>query len=258
MGSPRSGNRAFILRLGQLETPYEEMIPGRRDGSPYRFPVLAYLVVTGVGDRVLIDTGMHDGHAYDPAQTWAGTPYEQSIVPLLAPHEGISARLLELGITPDQITYVINTHLHFDHAGNNNLFLNAQMVVQTSQLRAAQERPASFPHRYWDRVHRILEVDGDVDLLPGIELLSTPGHVPGHQSVVVHLDDSPDLIFTGDAILSEEFLQHDDWSGFADPGQGHRSADRLLQFASAAGARLVYPHDPVQEATLRRAPDGYR
>jgi glyoxylase-like metal-dependent hydrolase (beta-lactamase superfamily II) len=110
--------------------------------------------------------------------------------------------LRELGFAPDQVVLVINTHLHFDHAGGNTwrdasgalrpTFPNARYVVQRGEFHYAthtNERTAAsyFPHNFVPVAERGLFdfVDGDSELAAGIRLMRTPGHTPHHQGVVL-------------------------------------------------------------------------
>jgi N-acyl homoserine lactone hydrolase len=97
-------------------------------------------------------------------------------------------------------------------------------------------------------------LDGDTELEPGLRLLETSGHVPGHQSVYVETASGP-VILTIDAINREEELTSDliaEW--YTDPDEGRRSRDRLLTLATETNAFLLFGHDPVQWATLPKSP----
>jgi glyoxylase-like metal-dependent hydrolase (beta-lactamase superfamily II) len=98
-------------------------------------------------------------------------------------------------MSPADIGLVINTHLHFDHCGQNAVFRHAPAVVQRTELsRIQRESPELYD--WFDFMNGRFELlDGDAEIFPGLEVVATPGHTVGHQCVVV---DGADLLI-GDA-----------------------------------------------------------
>jgi N-acyl homoserine lactone hydrolase len=131
---------------------------------------------------VLVDTGMLDS---TPELDREGAP-----VPM---PENI----------PRDVLCVINTHLHFDHCGGNRLFPGVPIHVQRLELHAAHHPHewVNFPDATY------IEHDGEAEVLPGIRLLPTPGHTPGHQSVLV---DTPDglIVIGGDVAYTFNELEN--------------------------------------------------
>jgi N-acyl homoserine lactone hydrolase len=134
-------------------------------------PVYAHTIEHADG-VVLVDTGMIDS---TPELDEEGAP-----VPM---PENI----------PRDVVCVINTHLHFDHCGGNRLFPGVPIHVQRLEKQGPYDPPewVDFPGATY------VEHDGEAEVLPGIRLLPTPGHTPGHQSVLV---DTPDglVVIGGD------------------------------------------------------------
>jgi len=94
---------------------------------------------------------------------------------------------------------VVNSHLHFDHAGNNRAFPKATFIVQADHLAHARGRP-NFPAIYWDDPSlTYLPTVGAAQIAKGIAVVPTPGHAPGHQSLVVDLRETGRVILCGDA-----------------------------------------------------------
>ena len=107
-------------------------------------------------------------------------------------------RLAELDIAPADINYVINTHLHFDHAGNNDMLKDSKFFVQREHYEYAKDNPAGFPHQYWNLPGLSYElVDGAATLFPGVEVIPTPGHAPAHQSVLLRLPETGNMLISG-------------------------------------------------------------
>jgi glyoxylase-like metal-dependent hydrolase (beta-lactamase superfamily II) len=176
--------------------------------------------------------------------------------------------LAAAGFLPRDIRWVVNTHLHFDHAGGNTTldpelendprrhvrptFPNATYVVQRGELEFARhtnERtrasylPANFEPVAAAGRWRLLEGDGDV--LPGISVRLTPGHVPFHQSVVVR-DRGETAVFLADVIPTTAHLPLPWIMGYdLEPLRTLESKRALLRDAVAGGWRLVFEHDPT-------------
>ncbi|MGW2524203.1 N-acyl homoserine lactonase family protein [Streptomyces sp. NPDC001617] len=254
--------RLFVLRLGELDTTLDEMLPGEtglaaHSNGRYRFPVMAYLLDLGDLGWMLVDTGMADGHVQDPGLSYRGTEHEDAITPLLSTRDTLQARLGGVGVRPGQITHVVNTHLHFDHCGNNNLFPQAQMYVTSHELHRVTRHPTASQYRYFDHVASITAVDNATEIVPGVTVLSTPGHTTGHQSVFVRLRSGAPVLLCGDAIPNQDFLDTGNWQAFEDPPTSVGTAAVLLELAEQQGAILMFPHDAQQAQQLRFPPDCY-
>ncbi|MGD0066188.1 MAG: N-acyl homoserine lactonase family protein [Streptosporangiaceae bacterium] len=135
-----------------------------------RWPVHGF-VVTHPGGAVLVDTGV--GGPPDVLDDWRVV------------NRSVADALAELDMSPADIGLVINTHLHFDHCGQNAVFKHAPAYVQRAELsRARREEPELY--EWFDFMNARFELlDGDTEVLPGLEVIATPGHTVGHQCVVV-------------------------------------------------------------------------
>jgi N-acyl homoserine lactone hydrolase len=248
----------FIIPLGTCNCPYEVVAPGVRDGNVVKLPVPSYLIKLDDGKNLLIDTGMSRLHITDPGATWRGTEMVDVLVPEMRAEDDLGTRLAELDVRPTDIDYVINTHLHFDHAGNNDLFERATFFVQREHYDFATDNPG-FPNQYWNLPKLKYELlDGEMELFPGIEVNLTPGHAPAHESVMVRLADTGNLVVCGDAIYTQDNLDHDAWGGQADPVAAKESGAKLQRIAEEEKALLLFGHDPMQAEQLHRSPQSYR
>ncbi len=208
-----------------------------------------------VGTTVLVDTGMSRVHIGDPRATFRGTPAEDALVPDMAPEDDLEARLLSLEVVPRDVDYVVNTHLHPDHAGNNDLFRRATFLVQREHHALAVGN-AGFPNQYWNLPgYRYELLDGERELFGGVETILTPGHTPGHQSVLVRLPDTGNTVICGAAVYVQ--ANHDHGLGQADPAIARASALKLLDIAEREDAVLLNGHDADQSARYPRAPHRY-
>ncbi len=166
--------------------------------------------------------------------------------------------LAALGHRPEDIRWVIDTHLHFDHAGGNTCrdpsgavclsFPHARYVVQRGELdfaRHTNERTAgSYLAPNFATVPFTL-VEGEVEVLPGIRCLPTPGHVPHHQSVVVE-SAGERACFVADLVPTSAHLPLPWIMGYdLEPLVTLESKRRLYRRAEAEGWLLVFEHDPA-------------
>ena len=126
--------------------------------------------------RVLVDTGMIDS------------------TPELDEQWGIR---FDPDKIPRDVLCVINTHLHFDHCGGNRLFAGTPIHVQRAEREAAHADDYTIPEWVEFDGANYVEHDGEAEILPGVRVLPTPGHTPGHQSVLVDTDDGL-VVLAGD------------------------------------------------------------
>ena len=246
----------YVLPLGDCCCNYETVAPGVQDGHRVHIPVNSYLIRLDDDRLVLVDTGMSRLHVDDPDVTWRGTPTAEALIPVMRKEDSLLARLAQLEVAPQDVDFVINTHLHFDHAGNNDLLAGATFFVQREQYEHAKGNP-SFPNQYWNLPSLSYElVDGEARLFGGVEVLPTPGHCEGHQSVVLHLRETGTVVICGDAVYCQDNFDHDTWASQSDPQRARESAMALRRLADESGALMIYGHDPGQARTLRRAPEG--
>ena len=194
------------------------------------WPVHGFLV-THPGGAILVDTGV-------------GGP-EEVLTDWRVVNTSVADALAEIDMSPTDIDLVINTHLHFDHCGQNSVFRHAPCYVQRTELaRAEVESPElcgwfDFMNARWELL------DGDTQIVPGVSVMTTPGHTSGHQSVVVTGDDGEPDVLIGDAAYTTA-----QFTGPADedlpPGQ---AADpvawrgSLGRITSVQPARVHFCHD---------------
>ncbi|MDQ2894831.1 MAG: N-acyl homoserine lactonase family protein [Actinomycetota bacterium] len=229
-----------MLNVGWLTASAAFWRRGDDANCDIRFPVPAYLIETG-NERILVDTGLHPGAVADP-----GLHYDRAEV---FDHFALELeRDISQRIDASTITRIVLTHLHFDHAGGLALLPpSIPVVVQRREWAAGHDpatiaRNAYFPRDYVGQGREIVVVDGDHDLLGdgSIELLLTPGHTPGHQSVRV----GDDLVLGGDVAYFASGLDDHRFPMYGDDfAEQGRSADRLRELRDA-GARVLPGHDP--------------
>src|SRR5271169_5501168 len=142
-------------------------------------------VVTFPGGAALVDTGVGG------PQRWLN---DWRVV-----NRSVADALDDLGMTPGDIGLVINTHLHFDHCGQNAVFKHAAFYVQRAELDRARREAPDLRDWFDFNGARFELLDGDAEILPGLEVIATPGHTPDHQCVVVRGDGGAFDLLIGDA-----------------------------------------------------------
>lgn len=218
---------------------------------PLNVPVVCYLIQTGDGKNILIDSGL-PAHLQVPP----GRP---------TPVMGLSVleQLAALDLQPSNIDILICTHFDPDHCGHNEDFPNARLIVQREHYDAAHGGHPRFApfSAHWDLPQeRYTFVDGDTSLLPGLDLVETSGHVPGHMSVLIHLPETGPVLLTIDAVTLQENFRHDRQAApmDLDGDQAIASTHKLLALAERDPATLsIFGHDAQQWATLKLLPACY-
>lgn len=250
--------RYYILPLGWCDCDKGLVLtPGSDVGERIIIPIWASLVQVE-GLNILFDTGMHPVHITDPQATFGGTSYADLIVPIMKEEDRIENRLAEIGLEPHDIDIVVNTHIHFDHAGCNYLFTNSVILVQRDHYQQAYDTLVAFQPKYWHLPDLTYEfVEGDLNLAPGVQVLKLPGHAKGLQAPVIRLPDSGTIVMAGDAISMEENLKEDNWAGTWNPVKARASAKRMAAFAQAEGGKILFGHDPEFWKTLKLSPQFY-
>ena len=218
---------------------------------------------------VLIDTGAgnkEDRKFYDIYGIENAAPRSAAATTDPADADGgghrtaLEAGLAAAGVRPEEVAMVINTHLHFDHAGGNTYtdaegrvrlsFPNARYVVQEGEYRYAnspnERTAASYFPRNWEPTReagRLELLRGETEIVPGITGLPTPGHTPHHQSIVLR-QGGQTLIFLGDLVPTRHHLPLAWIMGYdVEPLVTLESKRRVLREALAEGWELSFEHD---------------
>ena len=181
-----------------------------------RWPGFLHLVEHPAG-RVLVDTGLIDS-----------TPeLDEQWSPRFDPDK-----------IPRDVVCVINTHLHFDHCGGNRLFAGIPIYVQRLEREAARAEGYTIPEWVEFDGAQYVELEGGEEVLPGVRVIPTPGHTPGHQSVLIETDDGL-VVVGGDVAYA--------WSEFDDPAN-----EAAATLAGLAPRRiwLAHANAPRDAATV--------
>jgi N-acyl homoserine lactone hydrolase len=242
--------RLYLLQCGSCDVGLDVLVPQTGRSGRITVPIPMLLAETN-GATYLIDTGMPD--------RWidqSGNLDGEEIFPRMAAADAVDRQLAALGLSTGDVSCVINTHLHFDHAGGNAHFPHTPILVQEEEIEAARADESS--RRNWDLPGlRYETIRGDYRVCEGIDLLFTPGHTAGHQSVLISLGEGRRMLFTVDAVYTAINWEEDALGAMVDPVAGRASVARLRREAAQPHTTVVFGHDPTQWASLRHAPSYY-
>jgi len=206
------------------------------EGSPLAgdtCPVFGFLITHPEG-AIVFDTGVGEGSA----------PIETLYRPVRRP---LAGHLTKMGISPSSVAFVVNSHLHFDHCGGNPLFPGTPILAQRAEYGAAGSA-AYAVHEWVDFPGAAFDlVDGEREVVLGVEIVPTPGHTPGHQSLVVETGEGR-VVLAGQAAYTA--------GEYADPERGHplgldsawdreRYVESLRRLRELRPRLVYFSHDPA-------------
>jgi glyoxylase-like metal-dependent hydrolase (beta-lactamase superfamily II) len=225
-----------LLSDGYFTLDKSLLVYTKYQGQIYEAALKPLLIIAGK-EKILVETGI--GELPETYKKFHTTKRKLD--------QALRTQLQKHRIKPEDITLVINTHLHFDHCGNNALFSNAKFYVQAEELRYAYApdrfQKAAYLKKFFDANLDYVPIRGKYRLTDNIVLVPTPGHSIGHQSVLIE-GERKNLVYCGDAAPLRENLEKRNIPGVlyrAD--QALKSIDKLRSIKNAA---YIYSHDKEQ------------
>jgi N-acyl homoserine lactone hydrolase len=225
------------LVCGSLTAPAAFWRQGADPDQLHEIPVLVHLIEHPAG-LVLVDCGLHPDSVADPSGYYN---------PLVGATRFAQERSVADQVPLDELRYLVLSHLHYDHAGALALVPDeVPLVIQRNEWEAGHDEQAIArnylcPRDYADQNRELILVDGDHDLFADgtVELLLTPGHTPGHQSV-----RAGDLLLTVDVAHFTPTLDDERFPPFGDSHTNQRaSAQRLRALRDEQGLRVQPGHE---------------
>lgn len=244
--------KLWALRCGNLYTDVGGLVGGRASGVMGDVPVMCFAVDTGDGVLVF-DTGIHEACCGPDPAAHFGSMW--SAFEIRCPrHALVDERLRQAGYAVDDVRWVVNSHLHFDHVGRNSVFPVATQYVRSRELVWAREQStkpsgvlagdlAELKADPWD-------YDDEFEILDGLRLVSTPGHTPGHQALVVSFADGRRFVCAGDAAYTlQAVLEHRPTGRPVDVD----AAAASLRLLTGLDAEILTAHDIDQWSDVNEA-----
>jgi N-acyl homoserine lactone hydrolase len=237
--------------------------PGENIGRSIQFSSTCWLIRRR-DQWLLWDTGVPES-AFNNPKGWSTLPK------LIVYHldKTLTDQLAAIGLKTTDIAYVAVSHTHGDHIGNVGLFANSTILMQgaeyawisspdgtndnVNQLKALARKLLGTPKHL-----KLLNGDTDVFGDGSVVLISTPGHTPGSQSLLVHLRKSGFIILSGDVVHSEDSFKRDIVPSLnTDKAASIASMEKVRRMMATYQAKLFINHDKAQTDTLRLLPASY-
>jgi len=258
--------RLYMLQSGSLKCKVHNIKMNQGGGADYQIPV-PFFLLTHPDGHTIIDGGNAVETAQDPRGYWGDIT--DVYWPVMREDEGCVAQLAKLGIKAEDVRYVLQSHLHLDHTGAVGRFPNATHIVQRREyeyaftpdwfaaggyIRKDFDRP-NLKWQFLDGEHTDLyDIYGDGTL----KTIFTPGHSPGHQSMLVTLPNSGAIMLTIDAAYTTDHWEEKALPGFMSSAvEAVRSVQKMRAIAERTRSLVVTGHDPDAWSTFRHAPEYY-
>lgn len=246
------GIALYAFTCGHLTMPTKSFLAGEE--GTLTVPVPAYLIVHEKGS-VLFDTGMNPAAAHDHGRYTDQIHKSNQLH--VTPDELLDARFMQSGLDLSRVTHLVNSHLHYDHAGGNSLAPDVPVIVQSRELDHA--RRAGLPFGYvaedFETGQSFTTVDGEHDLFGDGSVVCIPtfGHTPGHQSLKVKTGRGT-FVLAGDACYLRRTLDKLHLPRFRADEDAMIASLMALRELQTRGARIMYGHDPEFWQDIPQAP----
>ncbi len=246
----RDKMRIYFLPLGNVSVFYDDLVRPKEGvkKSEKMVDIPTWAIYMEHPDaKIVFDTG--ERHLIDSKSTNNALEYQLSLC----------------GALPEEIDFVIMSHLHNDHAGKIGLFRNAEVIVQRQEFSdALVETHTGAPYGIYHREDVDIDakwklVEGEYHLLEGIDLIPLPGHTKGLQGMMISLENAGKILVASDACYgSENFGPPIRLSGVTvDDELSVSSIENIRKIAEENHAKIVFGHDMQQFESLRKAPNFY-
>jgi len=269
-----AGMRLYVLNTGSLSLGKGALQNLAPMEPQIRIPVAMFVIKHPKGN-VLFDTGNNDKIIKDPSY-WG--PNFAALKPVNTPDISIESQLARIDMKPDDITYVVVSHMHLDHGGNVGKFPNSTLVIQRDEIEYAmfpdepfagafipgdvaelrsgigEKKPNALPMLILEKSD--LDIFGDGSIV----VKRARGHTKGGQMLVVRLPNTGPVILTGDAAYFRENVTKSIPPNIAlayDPAGIMRGYEWIRYMMASEGADFFTSHDPDMFKAYKKAPEYY-
>ncbi len=251
--------KMHLLSGGRLRMRKSVYLPHAERGETIDLPVSCVLLRHRQGN-VLFDTGCHPSTVHDAAARWGSLA--RAMVPIGAADDNVIDGLAALGLQPQDIDVVVNSHFHSDHCGCNEFFGRATLVCHARELEAAQA-PDALQKGYvaadWQHPLPTEAIEAERDLFGDgrIVLLPLPGHTEGTLGALVALERDGGFLLAADAValregLEREIIPRNTWNP-----EWAAASLREIRRIQASGVEVLFGHDLQQWQGLRKGAQAY-
>lgn len=254
VANAKAGNvdRLYVIDCGSAHAEDQSLwSPGVNVGVPIDYSDNCYLIHHTTEGYLLWDTGLSDRLVAlpDGLTVAALRMTSRRSRTLISALEG-------LGVAPKDIRYVAISHVHPDHVGNLDEFPDATVIMQ----KAEWDYAATLPQKPFSLDHKKQLIEGDKDLFSdgSLTLLSTPGHTPGHESLLVHLPKTGYVLLSGDVVHFQSNWDNRRIPSFnTDKASSAASMEKIAKILDEKHAELWINHDKASSDARRHAPQFY-
>lgn len=248
-----------VLDGGRVRMRRRIFVPDAAKEEQIEMPVIATLFRHPKGN-VLFDTGCHPSVETDAEARWGGLA--RLMTPIAPPGTSVVAALAQVGLQPDDIDIVVNSHLHPDHCGCNCFFRKAEFFCHAAELEAAEAEGADaqgYRRVEWDLPMRLDALAGSHDVFGDGRLVTVPlpGHTPGCMGLRAELAGDGVFLLASDAVTLKRNLDRDEVPMNAWDRAQLLASYETVRAEEARGATVICGHDDDQWRTLRTGRDGY-
>jgi glyoxylase-like metal-dependent hydrolase (beta-lactamase superfamily II) len=260
LGTPLAAQadvRLYIFDCGVIGMDDVTQFSLSNDETPVRELFVPCYLIDHDGTQMIWDAGLPDGIAGQGNQDGGNGMTMQM-------DNSMVENLALVGLTPEDVDIAAFSHMHFDHVGSANLFKNAHLLIQDTEYAAAFEEPdnpyfqADLYMGLADNERTILTGDHDVFGDGSVVIVSAPGHTPGHQVLLVRLENTGSLVLSGDLYHfaeSRELRRAPEFN--VDAEQTFESMDKVEALIREEQATLWIEHEKALADTLNLAPAYY-
>ena len=250
--------RLYALSCGRFRCRKSIFVPGV-DGNEFIESPMPVFFITHPKGNVLFDTGPHPDVFKNAASRWGGLA--KVFEPIGDERSGILPQLGKIGISSENIKFVVNSHLHFDHARGNQFFTQATFLVSKQEIECAR-KPENEGKGYfkedWSHPLNYQEIEGELDIFGDRRLIimPMPGHTFGHQIMLVKLKQSGTIVLSGDSVpCRENFVDFIISRNNMDNDKSLLTIQKLHKIVENERAFIIHGHDPSQWGNIKLAPD---
>jgi len=270
-----AGMKLYVFSSGALTTIGKGVLQNFGPMEPTISIPVGFFVIQHPKGNVLFDTGNNDKIITDPSY-WG--PNFDALKPVNTPDVAIDVQLKKIGLTPDDIKYVVISHMHLDHGGNIAKFPNSTLIIQKDEIDYAMwpDEPYTGPFIPADaavlrapvgsgkpNAFKMVILRGtDMDIFrdDSVIVKYARGHTKGHQMMLIRLPKTGSIVLTADNVYFRENVEKSIPPNLVlayDPAGIMRAYEYIRFMMASEGADFFTSHDPDAFKAMKKAPEYY-
>lgn len=243
--------KLYMFQCGTIKTKKYLLVEGPKSDDEFIVPIPFFLIEHPEG-KMLFDTGQ-------PFSA-VGAEEKGNYIPVMTEADYVSNQLERIGLKTTDITHIVLSHLHSDHAGGIGAFRDAICYLQEKEVAAGGGGSHDITKRYplrWHLLQGDREAAHDIFGDGSVQIIFTPGHTPGHQSLFLKLEDWGPTLLASDSVYTDEILEREILPGVFSSRENTVRTIGMIQEMRRNGIRIITGHDPQSWAGFKLAPSYY-